>query len=101
MTDPSPNTYPVNPRDWKTDDLARFWKANSKRRVRCRLSGREGRFEAILNSQAHVRFSNGLEFHTHCGNLVVLDDEAADEKSATDEATSSAPPTGVSDVSRG
>ncbi len=82
MTDPSPNTYPANPRDWTTDDVARFWKANSKRRVRCRLSGREGRFEAILNSQAHVRFSNGLEFHTHCGNLVVLDDEA----------TSSAPP---------
>ncbi|MYW04219.1 hypothetical protein [Streptomyces sp. SID3343] len=80
---PTPETYPANPRDWTTDDVSRFWAANRKRQVRCRVSGREGRFEAILNSQAHVRFSNGLEFRTHCGNLVVLDDDVASSASAT------------------
>jgi hypothetical protein len=83
MIEATPETYPANPREWTTDDVDRFWKANGKRRVRCSVSGRDGKFMAVIELQAYVRFSNGLEFKTHCGNLVVVDDQAAPSVSAT------------------
>ncbi|MET7304177.1 hypothetical protein [Embleya sp. NPDC005575] len=86
---PIDESYPEDPRGWTTDHVARFWKANGKRMVRCELSGRVGTFAAVINLQAFVRFPGGTEFRTHCGNLRVLEDEAA------------VPTRGGSDVPRG
>ncbi|MYS80824.1 hypothetical protein [Embleya scabrispora] len=74
---PTPESYPSDPRDWTTDHVARFWKANGKRTVRCELSGRIGTFAAVINLQAFVRLPGGTEFRTRCANLRVLEDEAA------------------------
>ncbi|MFI6586923.1 hypothetical protein [Embleya sp. NPDC050493] len=88
---PTPESYPEDPRDWTTDHVARFWKANAKRAVRCELSGRSGTFAAVINLQAFVRLPGGTEFRTRCGNLRVLEDEVAAPGSAR----------GSGDVSRG
>ncbi|MFI6984393.1 hypothetical protein ACIBSV_38190 [Embleya sp. NPDC050154] len=75
---PTPQSYPEDPREWTTDDVARFWKANAKRAVRCELSGRIGTFAAVISLQAFVRLPGGTEFRTHCGNLRVLEEAGRD-----------------------
>ncbi|MFE5327711.1 hypothetical protein ACFRCG_15130 [Embleya sp. NPDC056575] len=64
--------HPEDPREWTSEDVARFWLENRHKRVVDRVSGREGEFVDVINCLAYVRRDDGREFETRCGDLRVV-----------------------------
>ncbi|MGW9207854.1 hypothetical protein ACWGR4_12765 [Embleya sp. NPDC055664] len=72
MEQQAKSIYPQDPREWTSEDVARFWLENRHKPVIDRVSGQEGEFVDVINSLAYVRRDDAREFETHCGNLRVL-----------------------------